>query len=193
MRFTQEPEDAEKQGEITKDETVRFKSYLLSLGIDDPVTRDNFRSETQFHKSLAKQLADFLKQPVEEVGGMMSLADVYCRVNRARGLELLSPEDLLTACHTMAGLGLPLRLHKFDSGVMVLQLSSQNSEAVVAATEQSIRDLGSISAEQLAQELGISVVLAKERLLATEKAGKACRDDTIEGLRFYPNLFLEKV
>lgn len=72
---------------------------------------------------------------------MMSLADVYCRVNRARGLELLSPEDLLTACHTMAGLGLPLRLHKFDSGVMVLQLSSQNSEAVVAATEQSVSPL----------------------------------------------------
>jgi ESCRT-II complex subunit VPS36 len=53
--------------------------------------------------------------------------------------------------------------------------------------------MGSLSAEQLAQELGISVVLAKERLLAAEKAGKACRDDTIEGLRFYPNLFMERV
>ena len=25
----------------------------------------------------------------------------------------------------------------------------------------------------------------------TEKAGKACRDDSVEGLKFYPNLFLE--
>ncbi|KAG8337685.1 Vacuolar protein-sorting-associated protein 36 [Homalodisca vitripennis] len=56
-----------------------------------------------------------------------------------------------------------------------------------------LKDSGSLSAEQLAQELGISVILAKERLLATEKAGKACRDDTIEGLRFYPNMFLEAV
>ncbi|KAG8337684.1 Vacuolar protein-sorting-associated protein 36 [Homalodisca vitripennis] len=55
----------EKQGEITEDETVRFKSYLLSLGIDDPVTRDSCRNESQFHKSLAKQLAEFLKQPIE--------------------------------------------------------------------------------------------------------------------------------
>lgn len=58
----------EKQGEITEDETVRFKSYLLSLGIDDPVTRDSFRNESQFHKSLARQLADFLKQPIEVSG-----------------------------------------------------------------------------------------------------------------------------
>ena len=28
------------------------------------------------------------------------------------------------------------------------------------------------------------------RLLITEKAGLICRDDTVEGLRFYPNLFL---
>lgn len=47
---------------------MRFKSYLLSLGIDDPVTRDSFRNESQFHKSLARQLADFLKQPIEVSG-----------------------------------------------------------------------------------------------------------------------------
>ena len=29
----------EKQGEVSDDETVQFKSYLLSLGISDPVTR----------------------------------------------------------------------------------------------------------------------------------------------------------
>ena len=31
------------------------------------------------------------------------------------------------------------------------------------------------------------------RLLITEKAGKACRDDSVEGLRFYPNRFLTEV
>ena len=33
-------------------------------------------------------------------------------------------------------------------------------------------------------------MLAKERLLAAEDFGRLCRDDSIEGLRFYPNLFL---
>ena len=31
------------------------------------------------------------------------------------------------------------------------------------------------------------------RLLITEKAGKACRDDSVEGLRFYPNRFLTEI
>jgi ESCRT-II complex subunit VPS36 len=55
-----------------------------------------------------------------------------------------------------------------------------------------LEDQGSLSAEELAQALGISVLLAKERLLTTEKHGKACRDESIEGLRFYPNHFLQR-
>jgi ESCRT-II complex subunit VPS36 len=55
-----------------------------------------------------------------------------------------------------------------------------------------LEDRGSLTAEELAQALGISVLLAKERLLTTEKHGKACRDESIEGLRFYPNQFLQR-
>lgn len=107
---------------------------MLSLGIDDPVTRDEFKSNNQYYKSLAKQISDILHGPVNEVGGMMALTDVYCRVNRARGLELLSPEDLLNACRIMTSLDLPLKLFKFDSGVMVIQLTTLNSESVANST-----------------------------------------------------------
>lgn len=41
------------------------------------------------------QLADFLRVPLERAGGMMTLPDVYCLFNRARGTELVSPDDLL--------------------------------------------------------------------------------------------------
>lgn len=61
----------------------------------------------------------------------MTLTDVYCRVNRARGLELLSPEDLLHASRQLAPLGLPIVLRSFDSGVMVLQRRSHDDNAVV--------------------------------------------------------------
>ena len=47
--------------------------------------------------------------------------------------------------------------------------------------------------EELAQLLSISLLLAQERLLTAERAGKICRDDSIEGLRFYPNLFLNPI
>lgn len=35
-------------------------------------------------------------------------------------------------------------------------------------------------------------MLAKERLKITENLGKCCRDDSIEGLKFYPNLLLKE-
>jgi hypothetical protein len=43
------------------------------------------------------QLADFLHGPMERASGMMPLPDVYCLYNRARGVELISPDDLLHA------------------------------------------------------------------------------------------------
>lgn len=64
----------------------------------------------------------------------MSMADVYCRVNRARGLELLSPEDLMAACRLMSSLNLGLCLRTFDSGATVLQLSDHNDSLIVEST-----------------------------------------------------------
>lgn len=61
----------------------------------------------------------------------MTLTDVYCRVNRARGLELLSPEDLLNASRQLASLDLSIVLRVFDSGVMVLQARSHDDNTIV--------------------------------------------------------------
>lgn len=180
----------EKQGDITEDETIRFKSYLLSMGIDDPVTRESFRSTDEYHTNLAKQIAQVLHEPIREAGGMMALTDAYCRINRARGFDLLSPEDLLEACKLLEQLGLPIILRRFDSNVMVLQLSNHNDSFITEKTAEYIKENGVVTAVQLAQELGISVTLAHERLLTTEKYGYAVRDDAINGLAFYYNLFL---
>lgn len=126
----------ERHGDISDDETVRFKSYLMSLGIDDPVTRDNAASNSEYYQLLAKQICEMLLDPITETGGMMSLADVYCRVNRARGLELLSPEDLLFACQALDG---PIKLRTFPSGAMVLQLESHSDETVSQETLEEVR------------------------------------------------------
>ncbi|XP_063050390.1 vacuolar protein-sorting-associated protein 36 [Engraulis encrasicolus] len=179
----------DKQGDITEDETIRFKSYLLSMGIANPVTRDTHGSGTHYHLQLAKQLGTMLQAPLEERGGMMALTEVYCLVNRARGMELLSPEDLVNACKQFEPLKLPLRLRVFDSGVMVVQLQSHSEEEMIASALDNVSDKGSLTAEEFAKLLGLSVLLAKERLLLAEKMGHICRDDSVEGLRFYPNLF----
>ncbi|XP_030419974.1 vacuolar protein-sorting-associated protein 36 isoform X2 [Gopherus evgoodei] len=168
----------EKQGDITEDETIRFKSYLLSMGIANPVTRETHGSGTHYHMQLAKQLAGILQSPLEERGGIMSLT------------ELLSPEDLVNACKMLVALKLPLRLRLFDSGVMVIELQSHNEEEMVASALETVSEKGSLTAEEFAKLVGMSVLLAKERLLLAEKMGHLCRDDSVEGLRFYPNLFM---
>lgn len=134
----------ERKGDISEDETVRFKSYLMSLGIDDPVTRDNAASNSEYFQLLAKQICEMLLDPITETGGMMSLADVYCRVNRARGLELLSPEDLLNACQALNG---PIKLRTFPSGAMVLQLESHSDDAVSQTTLEEVRNLRTVKGE----------------------------------------------
>ena len=53
---------------------------------------------------------------------MMTLTDAFCRLNRARGLELVSPDDLINACNAHLDCNSPLALHTFDgTGVMVLR------------------------------------------------------------------------
>ena len=116
----------ERQGTITEDETVQFKSYLLSMGIDDPITKGN-HSDAEYYKLLAKEMFLILDQPIQEAGGMMTLTDAFVRVNRARGLELVSPDDILCAARALVHTHIPMKLHMFDSGVLVL-MTANNSE-----------------------------------------------------------------
>ncbi|XP_032512392.2 vacuolar protein-sorting-associated protein 36 [Danaus plexippus] len=183
----------EKQGDISEDDTVRFKSYLMSLGIDDPVTRDAFRSDSEYYMGLSHQIADMIVAALVDCGGIMSLADVWCRVNRARGLELISPEDLLNACKLLQTIDAPMSLRKFPSGACVLQLNSHRDEEVAKTTSELLEESGSLTPEKLSQIANVSVLLAREQLFTTERMGLACRDESIEGLAFYPNLFLSKV
>jgi len=182
----------EAQGGITEDETVQFKSYLLSLGIDDPVTKETAGSDKKYYQGLAQEMFLILDGPVQEAGGMMTLTDAFVRVNRARGLELVSPDDLLLAAKTLVGAGLPLVLHTFPTGVMVLRSQAVDEEEQRQSLCNLVESAGSLTPEELGQQQGLSVILARERLVSAETEGALCRDDSVEGLRFFPNLFLTK-
>jgi len=180
----------EKQGEITEDETVQFKSYLLSLGVDDPITKDTAGSDKKYYQGLAKEMFLILDQPIQESGGMITLTDAFVRVNRARGLELVSPDDILMAAKSLKETSLPMRLHTFQSGVLVLMTSNHSEEEIRQDLRNQVESMGSLTAEELSRKQGLSVILATERLLAAESEGLLCRDYSVQGLRFYPNRFL---
>ncbi|CAO3570533.1 unnamed protein product [Mortierella alpina] len=176
---------------MNNEETATFKTYLLSMGIAAPVTKDT--AGAVFHKELARELVEFILPIVEREGGTMSLMDIYCVFNRARGVELISPKDLHTACQMFPELNLPLRLRKFDSGLLVIQTLARYSDDEVSATiAERIQQLppgAGLTAVELASAIQISVALAQDQLLMAEARGLICRDESVEGLRFFDNLF----
>ncbi|KAF9121926.1 hypothetical protein BGX30_002303 [Mortierella sp. GBA39] len=180
-----------KSSNVNNEETATFKTYLLSMGIATPVTKDT--AGAVFHKELARELVEFVLPIVEREGGTMSLMDIYCVFNRARGVELISPKDLHTACELFEALNLPLRMRKFDSGLLTIQtLARYSDDEVSTAIATRIQNLPSgagLTAVELASAIQISVALAQEQLLMTESRGLICRDESVEGLRFFDNLF----
>lgn len=72
-----------------------MEGILLNIGIVSPVTR--LSAGREYHQQLARQIADLFlaNDRIRRLGGMITLSDVYCIYNRARGTELVSPDDLL--------------------------------------------------------------------------------------------------
>ena len=69
---------------------------------------------------------------------------------RARGTELISPNDLVDACLLMEQLGLPMVLHTFESGVRAVRDRSQSDLQIAETALAAILELGHGSASQLA-------------------------------------------
>ncbi|CAN4111327.1 unnamed protein product [Withania somnifera] len=175
----------------TKEE---MQELLLSVGIVSPVTKES--AGALYHQQLSRQLADFAKNPLERAGGMINLIDIYCLFNRARGTELISPDDLLCACSLWEKFDVPVMLRKFDSGVMVIQSKSHSDDEVftrirsMVTTPDALRT--GVTASDAAMTLGFAPAMAKEHLLAAESKGLLCRDVSPDGFRFFVN-FLQEV
>uniref|UniRef100_A0A7S0NFE1 Vacuolar protein-sorting-associated protein 36 n=1 Tax=Hanusia phi TaxID=3032 RepID=A0A7S0NFE1_9CRYP len=121
---------------------------------------------------------------------MITLTDVYCLYNRARGIDMISPADLRKACELFEARGIRLRLHQFRSGVVVIKRKDDGVQNENDAIVEMLRESGrGVNAAQAAKELGMSVAAARELLKEEERKGKLCRDDSIEGLQFYFNVF----
>ncbi|CAM9839574.1 unnamed protein product [Hapterophycus canaliculatus] len=191
-------------------ETEDLSSIIQDIGIASPVTKTS--AGTRYHQQLARQLADFLSSPpgnrqgartlLDMFGGMMTLPDVFSVFNRARGTALVSPADLLTTAQLLGPTRLGMSLRRFASGVLVIQADSHSDKAVgeklVKAAESSGAEDGAsagfgwgggLVATQVARDLRVSVTLAVEHLRTAEAGGLLCRDESVEGTRFYANPF----
>ena len=66
---------------------------------------------------------------IDKFGGVVGLIDLYCMYNRARGTDLVSPDDLLIACKKMNQNSARFMIKSYPSGVVTVQSKMFNEDA----------------------------------------------------------------
>ncbi|KAI0482237.1 EAP30/Vps36 family-domain-containing protein [Xylariaceae sp. FL0804] len=166
-------------------------------------------SESLYLSELSRNLAEFLTDDargvLKKAGGIMTLVDLWAMFNRARGgVELVSPNDFEKAARLWEKLKLPVRLRTFKSGVMVVQSRDRTDETTIKSLLSWFRDLHEfppdtevpwdwrefgrgVTAQDVAERFGWSIGVAEEELEMAEERGVLCREEGLEGLKFWEN------
>ena len=173
-------------------------------------TKDMLNSDSLYISELSRNLAEFLtddsKGILKKSGGIMTLVDLWSVFNRSRnGVELVSPADFLSAAEMWEKLGLPVRLRKFKSGLLVVQGRDRTEEKTIASLLVWLKELKDfdlpeegvpwdwatfgrgVTAQETAEHFGWSFGVATEELEIAEEKGVFCRDQGPDGIRFWEN------
>ena len=205
QKYVSTLEKGEKSGQDAKD-AVHLSDMLENMGMTSALSRQDFRGSSgggggakseydDYTTTLARQLSDFLRPKLPAAGGLLTLTDVYCLYNRARGTNLISPEDLMDAVGCMKSLNLGMSERTFPSGVKVIQDDKFSDTAMavklkeLAEEQLTVSPTLGLTAMEASRVLHISALLAHEQMLVSENLGYICRDETLETTRFFPNLF----
>ena len=192
-----------------QNEASNIASALGLAATKDVLASGLAGSDSLYTSELARNLAEFLTDDrtglLRREGGIMSLVDLWAVFNRARGgVELVSPADFAKAADAWDRLGLPVRLRRFKSGLLVVQGRDRTDEKTVRALLAWLRGLHEVppaeevgwdwrrfgrgvSALETAERFGWSVGVAAEELEMAEEKGALCREQGIDGLRFWEN------
>jgi ESCRT-II complex subunit VPS36 len=185
------------------DADALLSDILAGMGtVERPVTRETAGSK-QYEASLAAEFARIIRPHVARAGGLLPLTDAYCIYNRARGMSVVAPRDLLGAVAVLEGaphLGLKLlRARCVGDRQRVLQLRELSDEAMVAGVADRLRaaaaaagggggggaDAVFTNAVALAAAAGVPLPVATLQLQLAEEAGAVCRDVSLAGTRYY--------
>lgn len=180
----------EKNSNKDQEDTLKLSDMMSDMGMTSALTKQDHQ-QSEYNQLLARHLSDFLRGKLKKAGGVMTLTDVYCLYNRARGTNLISPEDLLQAVSLLSKLGLGMSERVFPSGVRVVQEDAFDDDAMAQRLADAAEKAGNVTALQISKDLHIPSLLAQEQLLAAERKGYLCRDVTLESTRFFPNRFQE--
>lgn len=91
--------------ELSENEMSEIQQVMFNMGMTDNFTSHVSKeiSGKQFYKDLAREIEKFLDKVIESdrFSGVIGLIDLYCLYNRARGTDLVSPQDINIACSNL--------------------------------------------------------------------------------------------
>ncbi|KAI8071255.1 EAP30/Vps36 family-domain-containing protein [Gongronella butleri] len=169
-----------------------LRGYMINLGISNPVTRGTAGSI--YHQELARELSEFLsKLMTDKQRDIWTLTDIYCIFNRARGVALISPQDLHKACQQFQALQLPFRLRQLDEkGLLTVQSVHMDDRLATTRVLDYLKSHnGTITALQLASIENWAIAVALDQLKMIERNGILCRDESPAGLVFFENIYMK--
>lgn len=206
---------AVESGRGAPEASLVLSESAAALGMVTTKDKLNSGSDNLYLSQLSRNLAEYLTDDhnglLRAEGGIMSLVDLWAVFNRSRnGVELVSPLDFRKAAQLWEKLGLPVRLRQFKSGLLVVQRSDWNDEKTIRQLRAWLQQLRlrapaeevpwewsrfgcGVNAQETAQRFGWSVGVAIEELEMAEDRGVLCREEGIEGLRFWTNYLIEEV
>lgn len=116
-----------KTGAISEDENVKFRQHLMTLGLfetdsDSAAGRRSSIDSTATNVQVSDEIFTALQIKSTETGGFLLLSDVFCIVNRVKGIDLISPEDTLKFVKNLTHKHKDFcRLITYESGAMALE------------------------------------------------------------------------
>lgn len=200
-------------GSADANQIIADSAKALSMVTTKNVLGSSAGSESLYLSELSRDLAEYLtddsKSVLRKEGGIMSLVDLWAVFNRARGgVELVSPLEFEKAARLWEKLKLPVRLRQFKNGLLIVQQADRTDDKTIAQLLAWFQELHSslpttnvpwdvetfgrgIAAQEAAQRFGWSVGVANEELEMAEEKGALCREEGVEGLRFWENWMLD--
>ena len=201
------------EGSSDANQLVAESAKALDMVITKDMLSSSAGSESLYLSEMSRDLAEYLtddgKGILRKEGGIMSLVDLWAVFNRARGgVELISPMEFGKAARLWEKLKLPVRLRQFKNGLLVVQQADRTDDKTIAQLLSLLHEFHppsseseagrsheafgrGITAQEVAQRFGWSVGVASEELEMAEEKGELCREEGVEGLRFWENWIAE--
>lgn len=178
---------------VDENSELEFRNLVSELGVVGSVITKGTAGGS-FHTELSRELADFALRLLERrKSPILPLSDLYCLYNRARGANLVSPNDLFIAVTLFESLSLPVRLERLTTanGLLVVQASAQSEQVILKRILESLKNQKEecLDAFTVSRNENVSLSIALFYLCKAEGVGLLCRDESPSGIRYYPNLF----